>query len=267
MRITPLFCLGLFTWLMIGLQNTTQAQTEEIFLIVEESPSFPGGEDSLKAFIAREIQYPKLAAEAGIQGKVFVNFVVEIDGSISNIKVLRDIGGGCGVEAMRVVGSMPPWNPGKQRQKAVRVSITMPVEFKLNKSSAPASTAMPDTASKPKTIYTVVEVQPSFPGGEEALTEYIVDNIEYPEQARKAGIQGKVYVAFVVEEDGSISNVRVLRDIGGGCGEEAVRVVKLMPRWNPASQKGKPVKVQVSLPVSFILQSEGTGQPKKKNRR
>ena len=103
----------------------------EIFQIVEEMPSFPGGEGKLMEYVAKNIKYPQIARETGIQGRVFVGFVVEPDGSISNVKLLRGIGGGCDEEAMRVVKSMPKWKPGKQRGKAVRVSYQIPVFFKL----------------------------------------------------------------------------------------------------------------------------------------
>ena len=104
---------------------------QEIFQIVEEMPAYPGGDQKLMEFIAKGIKYPQIARETGIQGRVFVGFVVEPDGSVSNVKVLRGIGGGCDEEAMRVVKSMPKWKPGKQRGKAVRVSYMRPVNFKL----------------------------------------------------------------------------------------------------------------------------------------
>ena len=104
---------------------------QEIFQIVEEMPAYPGGDQKLMEFIAKGIKYPQIARETGIQGRVFVGFVVEPDGSVSNVKVLRGIGGGCDEEAMRVVKSMPKWKPGKQRGKAVRVSYMLPVNFKL----------------------------------------------------------------------------------------------------------------------------------------
>ena len=106
-------------------------QEQEIFQIVEEMPSYPGGEGKLMEYVAKNIKYPQIARETGIQGRVFVGFVVEPDGSVSNVKVLRGIGGGCDEEAMRVVKSMPKWKPGKQRGKAVRVSYMLPVNFKL----------------------------------------------------------------------------------------------------------------------------------------
>lgn len=103
-------------------------------------------------------------------------------------------------------------------------------------------------------IFTVVENDPEFPGGMEALYKYLAQNIKYPQLARDNNITGRVYVTFVVERDGSITGCRVLRDIGGGCGQEAIRVVKSMPKWNPGKQRGKAVRVQFNLPVNFNLQ-------------
>lgn len=103
-------------------------------------------------------------------------------------------------------------------------------------------------------IFTVVESMPEFKGGMQKLYEYLGNNIKYPVMAKESGIQGKVYVTFVVERDGSITDVRVLRGIGGGCDEEAVRVVQSMPNWTPGMQRGKPVRVQYNLPVRFTLQ-------------
>lgn len=95
---------------------------------------------------------------------------------------------------------------------------------------------------------------PGFPSGEEAFYKYLSENITYPQQAKDAGIQGRVVVGFVVMDDGSIVNVEVVRGIGGGCDEEAVRVVKAMPKWKPAIYNGKPVNVHYSLPITFKLQ-------------
>lgn len=103
-------------------------------------------------------------------------------------------------------------------------------------------------------VFTVVEEQPSFPGGEEARRKYLRDNIEYPQMARESGIEGTVFVTFVVEPDGSITDVRVLRGIGGGCDEEALRVVRNMPEWEPGKQRGKEVRVQFNMPIRFKLQ-------------
>lgn len=103
-------------------------------------------------------------------------------------------------------------------------------------------------------IFTVVESMPSFPGGDAARIRYLNENIKYPQMARESGIQGRVFVTFVVERNGAVSDVRVLRGIGGGCDEEAIRVVNSMPKWKPGMQRGKPVRVSYNLPVKFTLQ-------------
>ena len=103
----------------------------EVFTIVEEMPEYPGGLNKLTDYLSKNIKYPQMARESGIQGRVFVNFVVEPDGSVSNVNVMRSLGGGCDEEAMRVVKAMPKWKPGRQRGKAVRVSYILPVNFKL----------------------------------------------------------------------------------------------------------------------------------------
>lgn len=102
-------------------------------------------------------------------------------------------------------------------------------------------------------IFTVVEESPSFPGGDEARIRFLQENIKYPQIARESSIQGTVYVTFVVEKNGNVTDVRILRGIGGGCDEEAVRVIKAMPKWNPGKQRGKPVRVQFNMPIKFTL--------------
>lgn len=105
---------------------------EEVpFIIVENMPTFPGGEKKMMEYVAKNVKYPQLAKEVGTQGRVFVSFVVEKDGSITNVTILRGIGSGCDEEAMRVVKSMPKWNPGLQCGRAVRVSCNLPINFKL----------------------------------------------------------------------------------------------------------------------------------------
>ncbi len=103
-------------------------------------------------------------------------------------------------------------------------------------------------------IFIVVESMPVFPGGEGKLYEYLLNTMKYPQMAKESQISGTVYVTFVIEKDGSVTDARILRGIGGGCDEEALRVVKAMPKWKAGKQRGKPVRVQYNLPVKFILQ-------------
>jgi TonB family protein len=109
--------------------------------------------------------------------------------------------------------------------------------------------AEPDNDS----IYQVVDEMPKFPGGEQAMMDFVAKNVKYPQEARDKEISGRVYVSFVVEKDGSVSNVKVVRGIGGGCDEEAARVIKGMPKWKSGMQKGKPVRVNYMMPIFFKL--------------
>ena len=101
-----------------------------------------------------------------------------------------------------------------------------------------------------------LDTTPEFPGGYDSLIAYMVRTIKYPTEAKENNIEGRVFVTFVVEKDGTIANARLLRDIGGGCGQEVLRMVNAMPKWKPGIKNGKPVRVQFNLPVNFGLEKE-----------
>ena len=102
-------------------------------------------------------------------------------------------------------------------------------------------------------IFTIVEDQPQPKGGMAAFYEYIGKKLKYPAQARRMGIEGKVFVEFVVDKDGTITNVKAIKGIGAGCDEEAIRVIQSSPKWNAGKQRGRPVKVRMILPITFKL--------------
>ena len=135
--------------------------------------------------------------------------------------------------------------PVAQPKQVTRISDSLTVE----------KPPVPETISSEKqdSIYLVVENMPEFPGGRKALMKYLADNIKYPKDAKKRGIHGRVFVNFIVEEDGSISNVKLLRGIGSGCDEESIRVVKAMPKWIPGEHEGKKVRVSFNVPLKFVL--------------
>jgi periplasmic protein TonB len=132
--------------------------------------------------------------------------------------------------------------------------VLAPVDDGKGKEEPPPKPVVED---KPKVeeIFTVVEQQPEFPdGGTKGMYEWLGKNIKYPAIARENGIEGKAIVQFVVEPDGSISNVNCVRGPEGGCKEEATRVIKMMPKWIPGKQQGRPVRVRYTLPVVFKLE-------------
>jgi protein TonB len=104
-----------------------------------------------------------------------------------------------------------------------------------------------------KTIFIATEVRAEFPGGERAMMQWLADNIRYPTMAREVGLEGKVFLSFVVEKNGSITDIKVRRGIGSGCDEAAKNAIEQMPKWSPAKQNGRAVRVQFTLPVQFHL--------------
>jgi TonB family protein len=139
--------------------------------------------------------------------------------------------------------------PEKPTKVAVKAKNGQVVVRDQTPAERAAITAQADTGQ----VFMVVEKMPQFPGGIKALLHYLATHIKYPAEARKTNIQGRVFIQFVVEKDGSISHIRVLKGIGHGCDKESVTVVKNMPRWIPGEHKGKPVRVQYNLPVKFSL--------------
>ena len=115
---------------------------------------------------------------------------------------------------------------------------------------------VPITKADSDKVFAAVEQSPDFPGGMNKFYLYITTNVRYPENARKKNIQGKVFVTFIVERDGSLSNVRVARGVSEDIDAEAVRVIQASPKWNPGLQNGVPVRVVFTMPLSFILNAK-----------
>ncbi len=116
---------------VVTAKEEKEEEAAEVFFIVEDMPEFPGGEMALRTFIANAIKYPVIAQENGIQGKVYVTFVVGKDGSVNNASIARGVDPSLDKEALRVVNTLPKWKPGKQRGKPVNVSYTVPINFVL----------------------------------------------------------------------------------------------------------------------------------------
>ena len=141
----------------------------------------------------------------------------------------------------------PP--PTQEEVKEVQVS-TETREGEKNAVELPPENPIGEEEGK---IFTIVEEMPSFPGGEEKMLEYVSRNIKYPPMARENGITGRVYVNFYIDKDGKVQNAKIVRGIGGGCDEEALRVVRAMPQWKPGKQNGRTVNVNYNLPINFTL--------------
>lgn len=147
-----------------------------------------------------------------------------------------------------VMGPPAPLEPVKAAEPRVEEAAPLPFEAV---EEAGVMEEMGQNPTSSEEVVAFVEKQPTFPGGDQALYNYLAKNLQYPKLARKNGIQGKVVVSFVVEKDGSLSDLRILRDCGGDCGKEAMRLIRAMPKWIPGMQNGQVVQVRYTLPVTF----------------
>ncbi|MES2810782.1 MAG: energy transducer TonB [Bacteroidota bacterium] len=197
--------------------------TTEVFAVVERQPEFPGGIEVFLKFIGNNIQYPATARANGTQGKVFVSFVVEKDGSIQKAKIVRPLSPDLDAEALRIVNASPKWKPGENNGFPVRALFTLPITFKIG----------------------LDETMPEFPGGLEALMAFIKKNLNVGNE------QGVVKVYFVIDKEGSVADIKVLNSLSSKADAEAIRIVKKLPKWKPATQNGKAVQVSYTMPVIF----------------
>jgi periplasmic protein TonB len=146
--------------------------------------------------------------------------------------------------------------PGKTKPKRASKPITTTTPTATSTTSTTAATGSVAEEKPQEEAYTIVEEMPQFPGGREALAKYLSTSIQYPAKEKEAKIEGKVFVSFIVEKDGAISNVRVMKGVPGGPGldAEAVRVISSMPKWTAGKQSGRTVRVNMNQPIKFSLQ-------------
>lgn len=218
------------------------------FVVVEEMPMFPGGDSVLLAWIRDNTKYPENAKMNGIEGRVIIRFCVTDVGGIDRVSVLKGVDAELDNEAMRVVRALPEFKPGRQGGKPVNVWYMVPITFGLEK---PSEKLVPPPP--PPALPSGYDVPPAFKGGETAIFNFISSNIVYPKSAKESLISGIVNMRFSIDTDGTVGGVSVLKGINPELDAEAVRVIKLLPAWNPATLDGKPVKVWYMMPVKFKL--------------
>lgn len=248
--------------------------------IEEEPPTFPGGVSELYKWLGKNIIYPKEAQEKGIQGNVYVKFVVTEKGKITQTKILRGVDPILDAEAIRVVSAMPDWIPGKKDGQIASMNYTLPIQFKLmnNESETATTKKESDTdiaKSSDNDILLSVDTPPTFPGGIEALYRWLSENMKYPDISNEIGVSGQIFVQFIVDENGKVTEPKIFsstfkednnktknkeitsEDIEKGkkaLEDEAIRVVSALPNFNPGKHEGKVVKVKYNLPIQFTLQ-------------
>ncbi|RHN09545.1 M56 family metallopeptidase [Bacteroides intestinalis] len=241
-----------------------------VFEVVEVMPEFPdGGMPGLMNFLSNNIKYPVNAQKRGVQGRVSVQFIVNADGSISDVGIIRAVDPDLDGEAVRVISTMPKWKPGTQRGKPVRVKYTVPVMFrlpdedkkeeykpvpKIEETVVVGYGTRQESPVEEGQVFEVVEQMPSFPGGPEGLMRYISKNIKYPVGAQKAGTQGRVMIEVIIDTNGNVTNPKVSQGVDPLLDAEAIRVTSNMPKWQPGTQRGQAVNVKYTFPIIFRLQ-------------
>jgi TonB family protein len=245
----------------------TNGQASKVYTVVDQMPHFPGGDEAMYRYLANNIEYPPDAYDAGITGVVYTSFVVQEDGSLRDLTLLRSAHPLLDEEALRVIQGMPNWVPGKHKSEVCCVQFNLPIRFTKGKPRQAELEAQPverlepvltrdDTAQIP----VKVEELPQFPGGEMALFKFLAANIRYPAEATDANVSGTGYVTYMIDEQGQIRNSKVLRSPHQALSNEALRVVQLMPTWQPGTQDGRPVKVQYNLPIKFTIMDRKTSK-------
>jgi TonB family protein len=197
--------------------------------------------EAMQKYLRDNVHYPQSAIDRNVQGRVMVAFVVTRTGDISQVSVVKGLDPELDSEAVRAVQAMPKWEPAALKGQKVNVYYKVPIVFKL----------MGDSLHKTLAQNTM----PQFKGGNNALLNYLRDNVRYPEEAIERKIQGSIIVEFVIDEKGNVSDVKSLRGLEGGCTEEALRVIEnTSGKWEPGTKDGKPVRTSIKIPVSFRLQ-------------
>ena len=217
--------------------------------IVDVRPTFPGGDEKLMEWISQHIQYPQNAYDSHIQGRVIVQFLVKEDGSVGDTKIVRSVFTALDEEALRVVNTLPKFNPAILNGKAVEYWFTIPVVFRLD-DDLKSHEALPTNSEENKIIYQFVEQMPEFPGGQTAMMKFIADNLKYPTEMMGC-FQSSVRVKFYVDTLGHVCDPKIVRELDSALEREVLRVVRLFPDFTPGQHEGKKVNVYMNLPISF----------------
>lgn len=240
--------------LLFPIFSISQIQGDgEVYLTGDRiDPKFNGGGiENFTEFVNREFDYSKVTKP----GKLEAAFTVDIEGNLTKIRITQILDMESATEFIRVLKKCPKWEPAKRGGKPISIEIKYPMIFKekvkssINNENAEKPIAGPDSESDPK-LYDIasVETKPDFNGGLQKFYQFIGQNYHTPDVE---GLKGKIVVSFVVEKDGSLTDIKVIKDIGYGTGKEAVRVLKICPKWTPGKQNGVPIRCMYSLPIAI----------------
>ncbi|MGV3612763.1 MAG: energy transducer TonB [Fluviicola sp.] len=218
----------------------------------DQVAEFPGGRKVLEKFIDENLVYPREAMDSGYQGKAIVGFLICEDGTCQNFKMRNGIADcpSCDRAIINVLRTMSKWKPALVSGKAVASNYNLMVTFKAREIPI-----QKELVEEELEVFADPETPADFPGGQIALRQFINDNMIYPADALKKEISGKCYVRFIVGKDGVCRDFKVVKGIPDcpQCDEEAIRLLKSMPKWNPGLLLDTPIDMTYSIPVVFKL--------------
>lgn len=239
--------------------SATSGQIEDTtpFLVAETMPRFQGGDlMGFRTWVQQNIKYPAQAMASKIQGRVVLQFIIERNGTVNpDVKILQSPDKILSEEARRVIASSPAWTPGEQRGQKVRVVYTLPVDFRITgNDEKPTNVASPQSGDD---TFLVAETMPKFQGGDlNTYRTWLQQQVRYPAEALAKNIAGRVVATFVIEKDGSISNINILQSPDKLLTDEARRIMAKTPAWTPGTQKGQPVRVKYTIPIDFRVMTD-----------
>ncbi len=260
-------CFTTLSTFTVNAQNPPISASDRVYENPDIVPMYTGGTPEMHRFISNTMSYPADAVERNAQGLVVYTFVVEKDGTLSDFNMIHSADPLLNEEALRILKNMPPWRPARHNGEIVRSETYVPMYFRLNRnvqySTTPSSSATARVYAKTdpsvienNEIYTIVDKMPVYEYGERELTNFISYNMRYPKEALQEGIEGRILCSFIVEQDGSISNIEVVSGINEDLNNEAIRVLGLMPKWIPGENNGEKVNVKCLLPIDFTIDEE-----------
>ncbi len=245
MKNTSIFLL----FAMIASLNFATAQTSNT---PEQRPQFPGGDKALMLYLAENLKYPKTAQESSIEGKVLIRFLVDKTGKVSDVKVLRGIGGGCDEEAVRVVKNLPDFKPAMQDGVPVKTFYNIPVFFKLdNNEREIIKIAAPDGKDS---IYIKPTLEPSYKKMTDMeLTKFLSKKVKSNNLGAEKGKEVYVTINFLVNKDGKVADYEITRQSvnSGKIEEEALRVAKMITQMEPAVYNNEKVRAFKSILITL----------------
>lgn len=224
------------------------------FTPLVQMPKFSGGESKFNEWLYTNIKYPKSKQREGMEGLVKVKFTLDTLGKPIQFLIDESNDTAFSIAAISAMEKMPNWSPLIIDDVKTSINLRVPIKFLLEdnrKNYNYFSEEYDELKINDEPVYIDAMEMPEFKGGSSRLTNFLAENLQYPEIAIENGVEGTVNVSFIVLKNGEIARIKLLNKVGWGIDEESIRLVKAMPKWNPGKRDGIPVNIRISIPIKF----------------